>query len=161
LVLAQASDLLVLVEGLKVFQVRVQGQVEEWVFPLEKALRQVLELVEVLQRGQGQEQPQGVQEPSLGQPQEQVQAEELDFRDLSEEQWEAHLEKETQEFLELAAQVALKKQQQRQLQQQGEQPQPQQQPPAEPLTEQQLQHLSELAAEAERQHTEKQQWRLS
>jgi hypothetical protein len=61
-----------------------------------------------------------------------------------------------QEYLEQLAAAALIKQQR--LQQLGQQPQ---QPPAEPLTEQQLQHLAELSTEAERQHTEKQQWRLS
>ena len=42
LVLAQVSDLKVLVEGLRVMQAR-QGQVEEWVLHLERALVQVME----------------------------------------------------------------------------------------------------------------------
>ena len=42
LVLAQVGDLLVLVEGLRVMQVR-QGQVEEWVLRLERDLAQVME----------------------------------------------------------------------------------------------------------------------
>jgi len=46
LVLASVSDLLVLVEGLKVLQVRAQGLVEEWVLELEPVLAKVLEQVE-------------------------------------------------------------------------------------------------------------------
>ena len=42
MVLAQVSDLKVLVEGLRVMQAR-QGQVEEWVLHLERALVQVME----------------------------------------------------------------------------------------------------------------------
>ena len=44
LVLVQAQDLLVLVEGLRVVQVRALGQVEDWVLALEQALGRVLEL---------------------------------------------------------------------------------------------------------------------
>jgi hypothetical protein len=47
LVLGQAQDLLVLVEGLRVMQVRAQGQVEDWVLGLERALFQALELEKV------------------------------------------------------------------------------------------------------------------
>jgi len=46
LVLAQVSDLKVLVEGLRVMQAR-QGQAEEWVLRLERDLVQVMEQVEV------------------------------------------------------------------------------------------------------------------
>jgi hypothetical protein len=46
LVLASVSDLLVLVEGLKVLQVRAQGLVEEWVLALEPVLAKALEQVE-------------------------------------------------------------------------------------------------------------------
>lgn len=45
LVLAQVQDLKVLVEGLRVVQVRARGQVEDWVLGLEKALARALELV--------------------------------------------------------------------------------------------------------------------
>jgi hypothetical protein len=51
LVLALASDLLVLVEGLKVLQVRAQGLVEEWVLDLEPALVKVLEQARVQEKG--------------------------------------------------------------------------------------------------------------
>ena len=47
LVLALASDLLVLVEGLKVLQVRAQGLVEEWVLELEPVLIKVMEQAQV------------------------------------------------------------------------------------------------------------------
>ena len=62
LVLVQAQDLLVLVEGLRVMQVRSQGQVEDWVLGLERALGQVLELEQVQapqERGLLQELAQG------------------------------------------------------------------------------------------------------
>jgi hypothetical protein len=61
----------------------------------------------------------------------------MDFQNLSEEEWLAHRQKETLEFLELTAQVALKKKLllEQQLQQQPEQPQQPQ--PVEPLVEQQ------------------------
>jgi hypothetical protein len=77
----------------------------------------------------------------------------MDFQDLSEEEWLEHRQKETVEFLELQAQLALKKKQlvEQQLVEQQL---------VEQLKEQQ-QHFAELATEAERQHTEKQQWRLS
>jgi hypothetical protein len=50
LVLALASDLLVLVEGLKVLQVRVQGSVEEWVLELEPVLVKVLDQAKVVEK---------------------------------------------------------------------------------------------------------------
>jgi hypothetical protein len=45
LVLAQVQDLKILVEGLRVMQVRAEGQVEDWVLALERALARALELV--------------------------------------------------------------------------------------------------------------------
>jgi hypothetical protein len=50
LVLAQAQDLLVLVEGLRVVQSR-QGLVQDWVLALERALARALELVVVVPLG--------------------------------------------------------------------------------------------------------------
>jgi hypothetical protein len=50
LVLALVSDLLVLVEGLKVLEVRAQGSVEEWVLELEPVLVKVLEQTQVVEK---------------------------------------------------------------------------------------------------------------
>ena len=47
LVSGSVSDLLVLVEGLKVLQVRAQGLVEEWVLALEPVLAKALEQARV------------------------------------------------------------------------------------------------------------------
>jgi hypothetical protein len=67
----------------------------------------------------------------------------MDFQNLSEEEWLKHRQKETLEYLELTAQLALKKKQllEQQLRQQPQQPvEPQvEQQPEQPLVEQQVQ----------------------